>query len=609
MQRIYNFFKRLAKKKSFWIILVVVILAIIIIGNLTKGKKVEYVTEKVTRGNLVQSVSETGAIESASAIDLNFKGTGTLKEINVSEGAEVKSGDILARLESGSLEIAVKQAQANLAIARANLNRLLIGASKEDINVTQESVNNAKIAYESAATDYQILIKKIEADLVVYQQNIEAAQTALTNAKNSNSKNVSDAKTNLLTTIRGKTNTANTALDFINYQYNNLGNVSDQQAKANTWTYYSFGRGKQTSLTNLLNKSDQSMSDDDIIQTAKLAIGLFEDINTSLNSLFNTISSTMVDSRYSQTLVDNYKALVKAEQTNASANLLALQNADQIYKTAQLTYTSAVDTATASLNTNQNNLNSAIANKDLQLAQAKANVDASLGAYNLAKAQLALKKALPRQVEIASYVAQVNQALAAVELAQNNLNDYIIIAPKDGVVTFVNYKVGEQIGFSSGGSGISKPAIAMLSKADFQIKVDVPESDIVKVKVGNKAKITLDAYGNSVEFLGEVISIDVAESVIQDVVYYKVIVRLETNANEIKSGMTANVDLITATKENVLVIPSRSIKEDDQGKKYVETLSFGNPKRLDITTGLKGDEGTEVLSGLKEGEIIIIYKK
>jgi RND family efflux transporter MFP subunit len=362
-------------------------------------------------------------------------------------------------------------------------------------------------------------------------------------------------------------------------------------------------------LVNYLNKSDQSMSQDEISQTSATAITLFEQINDSLNNLFNCISSTMVDARFFQTLVDNAKALVKSQQAADSANLSALQTADQAYKTTKLSYTSAVDSATANLTTAQNNLNSVLANKDVSLVSAKAALDSSFGSYNLAKAQLELKKAKPRQVEINYYQAQVNQSQAALELAQNSLKDYTIIAPIDGIITFVNFKIGEQVSSLGGTSAVSNSAISMLGKGQFEIKVDVPESDIIKIKMGNNAKITLDAYGNDVNFSGKVVYIDVAETVIQDVVYYKVTVQLDSTDLEIKSGMTANVDLITAEKDDVLIVPNRAIKEDSQAKKYVEVLSFGQPKRIDITTGLKGDEGTEILSGLQEGESIIIYKK
>ncbi|MCX6745162.1 MAG: efflux RND transporter periplasmic adaptor subunit [Candidatus Parcubacteria bacterium] len=604
MSWIFNTLKRLAKKKSFWIVLIIVVIIVIVILNMIKGKKTVYTMEKVKLGNLVQTVSETGTVESASAIDLNFKGSGKLAELKVKEGDKVKSGQLLSRLDAGSLEIAVRQAQANVDIAQANLNKLLAGASAEDLKVTEETVNNARIAFENAKNNYDNSLLKIDADTTTYEQAVTAAQTSLDNTKNTYTKSVSDARQNLLTTLRNKANVANTSLDFINYQYNNLNNVSDQQAKSNTMWSYNLAMDNKTKLVNFLNKSDQSMSEDEITQAGATAITLFEQINDSLNNLFNCISSTVIDARFSQLLVDNAKALVKAEQTADSANLSALQAADQTYKTAKLSYTSVVDTATSNLTTAQNNLNSVLANKDVSTVTAKAALDSAQGAYNLAKAQFELKKAKPRLVDIGYYQAQVNQAAAARDLALNNLNDYIIFAPTDGVVTFVNYKLGEQIGVAS-----TKSAISMLGTGDFQIKVDVPESDIIKIKVGDPVKITLDAYGSADVFEGKIVSINIAETVIQDVVYYKVTAQIDPTDKEIKSGMTANVDIITATAENVLSLSGRAIKQDETGKKYVEILKFGNNvEKVMIETGIKADTGTEIKSGLQEGQEVIISK-
>ena len=151
------------------------------------------------------------------------------------------------------------------------------------------------------------------------------------------------------------------------------------------------------------------------------------------------------------------------------------------------------------------------------------------------------------------------------------------------------------------------PVISMIGESGLEIEVDVPEADITKVKVGNEAVITLDAYGDDIKFKGNVVFIDPAETVIQDVVYYKVKVSLVDNENyEIKPGMTANVDIVTAEKDNVLVIPGRAVKQNDT--KYVEVLEEGVPQRREVKVGLRGDGGlVEIISGLKEGEEVITF--
>jgi RND family efflux transporter MFP subunit len=608
-----EFFKKLMKRKLFWVILVLVIgIVVYFLIRANSTQRAQFITEKVKRGTLTQTVSETGTVTAEQALDLNFQTPGTIKEILVKEGDEVRAGQVLATLDAGDLELQVKQAQANLNIANANLQHLLAGASAEDINVAQENVNNAKIAYQNAKVNYDALSAKIDADIKTYQAAVDAAQTALNNVSATSNQTVKNARQSLITNIRNNAIAANSSLDFINYQYTNLGNVADLQAKSNIMYYYNLGRDTQLKLNNLLDKSDEAITEDELSQASNYTETLLNYINVSLNNLFNAISSTIVDIRYFQTLVDQNKALVNAQLANNSSALAGLQAADQAYKNANLSSASSIDSAEANLKSAQDSLDALLASKDSQLANAKATLDSAQGAYNLAKAQLAFKKAAPRGVDIASYRAQVAQAQAALDLAKYRLTDYTIRAPSDGVITFINYKVGEQVSAISSTSTNTpiKPVISMLGSGAFEINVDVPESDIIKVKIGDTANIALDAYGNDVKFTGEVSAIDVAETVIQDVIYYKVKVKFEPTDKIIKSGMTANVDILTARAPNVLYLPSRAIKQTEAGQKYVEVLGFGNiVRQINIETGLKGDLGTEVKSGLSEGQEVIVYQK
>ena len=561
MAWILNSLKNLTKKKSFWIILVIVLGVIALIFYFTRGKAPVYVTEKVQKGNLVQTVSETGTIESASAIDLNFKGVGTLAQVKVKEGDKVKAGDMLARLDAGSLEIAVRQAAANLDMAQANLNKLLAGASAEDLKVTEEQVNNAKIAADNA-------------------------QSAFDNIKNQSTKSISDTRQNLINEIDKQIAICRTAMDaikaifdnnYLTYQYS----VKNTQYGINSHNYYDEAKVRlavaETSISNLkANDSEDNLAD---------AVAKLSDVQSWIkNALDNTylgLINTLVGNLYTDTIYNTDKANITNQQNIVNAGISSLDAANQNYGSAKL-------------------------NQDSNYTQAKTSLDSAMGAYNLAKAQYDFKKAPPRGVDVAYYQAQVDQSKAAYDLALKNLDDYTIHAPTDGVITFVNYKKGEQIS-----AGIStKPAIAMMGQGDFQIKVDVPESDIVKIKVGNPAKITLDAYGSEQVFNGKIVYIDVAETIVQDVVYYKITVQLDPTDKEIKSGMTANIDFITATADNVLYVSNRDIKTDTAGQKYVEVLVFGNiVQKVNVEIGLKADTGTEIKSGLKEGQDVIVSKK
>jgi RND family efflux transporter MFP subunit len=175
-------------------------------------------------------------------------------------------------------------------------------------------------------------------------------------------------------------------------------------------------------------------------------------------------------------------------------------------------------------------------------------------------------------------------------------------APIDGQITKIHKKPGELV------SGAD--VVMNLLSPHYEIQVDIAEVDVPKIKVGNKVVVTLDAFGPDTTFTGEVAVIDPASTLIQDVVYYKVRIRLDDTAQSVKPGMTANVSVATAQKENVLFVPARTIRTRDDGSRYVRVLVGINEEERDVKLGLRGNEGkTEILSGVSEGEKIIVSKK
>jgi len=319
---------------------------------------------------------------------------------------------------------------------------------------------------------------------------------------------------------------------------------------------------------------------------------VLEKLRDVLDTFFLGLNATVTTADFAQPLLDSYIASVKLEQNTTNTSISALAGANQAYINAK------------------NNLEVVLSTKDMQIASSQAQVDNALGAYNLAKAQYELTIAPPRAVDIAYYQAQVAQAQAAYELSIVNLDDYIIYAPIDGKIVFANYDVGEQVGMGlSASTTSSKPVFTLISQGDFEIEVDIPEADIVKVKIGNPAKITLDAYGDEVEFSGSLVAIDLASTNIQDVVYYKAKVALEKTDKEIKSGMTANVDILTAEKKDVLYVPTRAVKDRLDGSKYVQVQTATGVSEKNVVIGLRADQGIELISGLQENEDVVTYKK
>ncbi len=146
----------------------------------------------------------------------------------------------------------------------------------------------------------------------------------------------------------------------------------------------------------------------------------------------------------------------------------------------------------------------------------------------------------------------------------------------------------------------------MMSVGTFEIESYVPEVSIAQIKLEDVARISLDAYGDSVLFDAKVVSIDPAETIRDGVSTYKVKLQFGDKDDRIKSGMTANVSIVIFNKPNVIVIPGGAIFNKD-GKKFVQIKSDNKISDQEIVLGDVSSLGqTEIVSGLKDGDMVIL---
>lgn len=218
-------------------------------------------------------------------------------------------------------------------------------------------------------------------------------------------------------------------------------------------------------------------------------------------------------------------------------------------------------------------------------------------------------------IEIAK--SQLEQARASLALIQAQIAKYRLVAPFAGVVANIDVKPGQTI-------SSNEVIVSLIGRTKFQIESNISEADIAKISVGDSARVTLDAYGDDTIFTAKVIHIDPAGRIVDGITVYKVTLEFDLSDERILSGLTADLDILTDEKDNILYIPSRNIISRD-GKKYVRVVAgkdsddsrFANLVsvsekdnqnifEVEIQTGLKGSDGKiEVTSGLEEGDKII----
>ncbi|MFH0780196.1 MAG: efflux RND transporter periplasmic adaptor subunit [Parcubacteria group bacterium] len=299
------------------------------------------------------------------------------------------------------------------------------------------------------------------------------------------------------------------------------------------------------------------------------------------------------------------KALIDGE-THLSAirkfltTLTSLMNSTVSLSAATIaTYKEDVNTGRTNVNTAITNINAKMQAIAAQKALNQSSVNTAENTLSSAKDNLKLKQAGYTLNQIASAQALAKYAEANVQSAQAKIAKTLIYSPISGIVTRQDAKAGEII-------AAGKTTISVMSDANFEIETQVPETDIADVKTGDRALVTLDAYGSGQTFSAVVSFIDPAETKIDNVATYKVTLQFENKDGRLKSGMTANIDIRTASKTNVLVIPQRAVlrRNSDQ---FVSVDEGGDaPVEKKIETGLRGSDGNiEVISGLNEGDKVI----
>jgi HlyD family secretion protein len=221
-------------------------------------------------------------------------------------------------------------------------------------------------------------------------------------------------------------------------------------------------------------------------------------------------------------------------------------------------------------------------------------------ALEQAQAALALKQAEARQPDLQAARAQVLSAQGQVDSAQAIYNNTAVRAPSSGTITKVNIKVGEQ-------AVPSQEVMILQDVGDLHAEANVSEADIASMQVDQTVDYTFDALGPDLHFSGKVQAVNPASTVISGVVNYKVTASIE-NAPQIKPGMTANMTILVASKDDALVVPSNAILNKD-GKKYVRIIDDPKTKKYheaEVKTGLNADGGlVEIMSGLTEGQEIV----
>jgi HlyD family secretion protein len=595
-------------------------------------------TTTVQLGTVETTINATGTAKAVGDVSLSLESGGAITEVLVKVGERVTAGQPLVRADTHALALDLQQAEANLASAQATYEATKAGATEKEIAQAQAAVDQAVAKARQTATGTTTAqdIANAEAALRSAQAKLEATIAGTTTAQD-----IASAEAAL------RSAEAKLAQTQVGATTSEIASAQQSLAQAQA------SRRQQESQLSL-SKEQARLAVEQAANDLRAAQEKYGAAKLIWDEAERTGKDPTIAEQKNPTN-KSYRDLTDAKRRQYKADFeaaeLAMRNAEQALEQKQIAYEeskkqeisglqqadsqivaaqakldevltgpdpqdvtqaqAAVDQARASLEkltapakaTDVAQAQAAVDQASASLAKLRSPVDANdiaqaQASVTSAQAALTELQAGPTSSDLAAALATVKQAEVTRDLAQTQLNEATLTAPFAGVVAAVNAMVGQQVSASTTG------LITLVDDSTLSIDVNIAEADIAKVQIDQPARATFTALPN-VTIPGTVAGVSPKATVSSNVVSYVATVALDNEARTmVKTGMTATVNIVTASKADVLFVPSKAIHTQNQ-QKVVSVLFKGEQFSTPVQVGLVGDSTTEIVSGLAAGDTVV----
>src|SRR5664279_2444197 len=506
----------------------------------------------------------SGTVAPLRSATLTAQAQGTITGVYKKEGDFVKAGEVIVSIDSVARDNQLAQAESNYQTSLLNIET----ANTTDLTAT-------KTQLETAVKQAQIQELQAENNL----KNATVYNTSATTA----SATAATTAANLQEAVTKSEETLSTAQANLMYlQDYNTSSVSQsdlavQQAQFNLTT------AENQLVVDAANPKADTTADLAKIDSARFSL---ESANANAEADKATANASVAQRNLNleaaQLQVNQDERAVTTAKNNLAENLA--ENLADNQKT--------VDSQANNVTVLQADVNSAKA------AVTAAQYD--LSQYGTTERKAALQLQLLQQ--------QKNQAELSLQATQLTSDNYVVKAPWDGVITSLNVRVGDQA-TSATSATTATTATVIADTSGWNVQAYVDELDVLHVKAGQDASVTMDAYPNQtfkakVTYVGTTL---VATS--SSVNAYAIKIQFTKPPTALVAGMTADASITTSSAKGVLAVPVESILSEN-GKNYVTVISVDasnkrTTTRTEVKTGIEGDVYVQIISGLKAGDRIL----
>jgi len=553
-------------------------------------------TVTVSRGNVQSSVSASGNVSPVQSASPTFGTSGTLTALTVKVGSRVKRGQVIARIDATQAKATLASDKASLQSAESALATARAGGNASQRAQSASTLASAKLQLASA----QQTLASNEATLATARKQLLADQrlgcvaSSSASASDSSSANTTPTTTGSDTSGTGTspTGTGSTSAPKDSSARTTQA-VSAATAPTATTGTPTTTTAKAVTLTGTVNPNGAATTYVFVYGTKAAFGSTTRSISAGSGTAAVTAEATIGGLKPATTYV--YRLVAK----NAKGSTNGLTRSFTTATTSCAADRESIETAER-----------AVAQQKLTVAQQQQSV---------ASAQASVTSAVD-SATVAQDQAQVTQARITVATSAKAVRSTVLRAPISGTVTAVDASVGDTVGGSSSSSaaatGSSTPAssassstsassgvVTIANLAKLEVVAGFAEADAIKIKVGQTAAVTLSALPDTA-VAGKVTAVSPTSTVTSNVVTYDVTVRLVDPPASVHNGMTADVSVTVESKTNVLQVASAAITSTG-GRSTVSVLRDGKQTTTAVTTGLVGASTTEILTGVKEGDVLV----
>jgi HlyD family secretion protein len=347
---------------------------------------------------------------------------------------------------------------------------------------------------------------------------------------------------------------------------------------------------RQTAEYNLKNTRDSEGSLELVLLNAQINL---EQAQKNLDTGIEALDYYLITAQLNKAKV--WYDHVQRQVTEAPSNkvddwLLALDKAEESLKIAQANY----DNALSGYNTKDVNIRKKqVEAAKMALDQAQENLDKL--AEDTAAQELQVQSA---KLSVENVRQSLELARRTLQEAQKQLDGAVITAPFDAIITSIIAEEGDTV---TSGAQI----IDLMDPASKELVVDVDETDVIEIKLGQRAIIEADALPGII-LEGNVSYVSPVAKNSAGLMMYKIMIYLNLpEDSQLKVGMSASADIVIGEQVNALLVPNQAIKRDSQGNKMVRVKVGNQIQERQVATGISDISNTEILSGLSEGEIVV----